>query len=75
MRLLRVVLSRCVADFARGFGSNPLDVCIFPMLCCRWLREKMSGRGSGGSTPSGITATVHNPITQSKPAINLSVMN
>jgi hypothetical protein len=37
--------------------------------------RRMSGRGSGGSTLSGITATVHNPITNSKPAINLSVMN
>jgi hypothetical protein len=30
-----------------------------------------SGQGSGGtSMPSGITTTVHNPIAQSKPAIN-----
>jgi hypothetical protein len=37
--------------------------------------RRTSGRGSGGSMPSGITATVHNPIAQSKLAINLSVMN
>jgi hypothetical protein len=37
--------------------------------------RRTSGRGSGGSTPSGTTATVHNSVAQSKPAINLSVMN
>jgi hypothetical protein len=36
--------------------------------------RRMSRRGSGGSMPSGITATVHNPVAQCKLAINLSVM-
>jgi hypothetical protein len=37
--------------------------------------RRTSGRGSGCSTPSGITAMVHNLVAQSKPARNLSVMN
>jgi hypothetical protein len=37
--------------------------------------RRMSGRGSGGSTPSDITTTINNLVAQSKPAINLSVMN
>jgi hypothetical protein len=37
--------------------------------------RRTSGQGSGGSRPSGISATVHNPIAQSKSAINLSVIN
>jgi hypothetical protein len=37
--------------------------------------RRSSGQGSGESMPSGITHTIHNPTAQSKPAINLSVMN
>jgi hypothetical protein len=37
--------------------------------------RRMNGRGSGGTMPSGITTIVHNPVAQSKPGINLSVMN
>jgi hypothetical protein len=37
--------------------------------------RRPSGQGSGGSMPSDITPTVYNPVAQSKPAINLSVMN
>jgi hypothetical protein len=37
--------------------------------------RRPSGRGSGGSMPSDITPIVHNPVAQSKPAINLSVMS
>jgi hypothetical protein len=35
-----------------------------------------TGRGSGGRTPlSGITATVHHPVTQSKHVIKVSIIN
>jgi hypothetical protein len=37
--------------------------------------RRPSGRGSVESMSFDITTTVHNPVTQSKPAINLSVMN
>jgi hypothetical protein len=37
--------------------------------------RRTSGRGSEGSTPLDITAMVHIPVVQSKPAINLSVIN
>jgi hypothetical protein len=37
--------------------------------------RRTSGRGSGCSMPSGITTIVHNHVTQSKHAINLSVIN
>jgi hypothetical protein len=35
-----------------------------------------TGRGSGGIMPlSGISPTVHHPITQSKPAIKVSIIH
>jgi hypothetical protein len=46
------------------------------ILRCRVTSlARPSGRGSGGSMTSGITSTVHNPVTQIKRVINLSVMN
>jgi hypothetical protein len=35
LRLLLAISTKCVVDFAQGFGSNPLDICIFPSLHCR----------------------------------------
>jgi hypothetical protein len=37
--LLHAVLTKCVVGFGRGFGSNLLDVCIFPPLHYRWMHE------------------------------------
>jgi hypothetical protein len=47
----------------------------FPRCIIASYARRANGRGSRGSTPSSITATIHNPIIQSKLATNLSVMN
>jgi hypothetical protein len=49
-------------------------VSFLPCTVAGYARRP-SERGSGGSMPLGITVTIHNPVTQSKPTINLSVMN
>jgi hypothetical protein len=39
MRLLRAVSLRCAGGYASGSPPFHLDVCLFPPLHYRWLRE------------------------------------
>jgi hypothetical protein len=41
LRLLPAASTTCIAGFTSGFGSNPRDVWIYPLLLGRWLGEKI----------------------------------
>jgi hypothetical protein len=41
LRLLPATSTTCIAGFTSGFGSNPRDVWIYPLLLGRWLGEKI----------------------------------
>jgi hypothetical protein len=75
LRLLPIVSTKYAAGIAGGSGSNPPDVCIFPPLHCRCLCEKTEWTKKWRKYAVGLTPMVHNPIAQTKPVINLSVMN